>query len=67
MARKIMELKIQVWLLGLLILGTVTMTTHFYPLGMAGITTFLLAYLTKGMRRQRKANKVTVTHKNNQL
>lgn len=51
-----MQLKIQYWLLGLLILGTVTITTKLYPLGMASITTFLLAYLTKGVRRQRKFN-----------
>ncbi|MGK7874042.1 MAG: hypothetical protein AB4426_12235 [Xenococcaceae cyanobacterium] len=50
-----MPIKIQYWLLCLLVLGTATVTTNFYELGMAGLTTFLLAYLTKGSRRHRPA------------
>ena len=67
MARKIRQLKLKYWLLGLLILGTVTVTTNFYPLGMAGVTTFVLAYLTKGIRRQPKDNKAKFSQRNQQL
>jgi hypothetical protein len=46
--------KIKYSLLGLLVVGTATtLTTSYWYLGMAGITTFLLAYLSKGMRRRR--------------
>ncbi|MDF5715294.1 MAG: hypothetical protein PUP93_15780 [Rhizonema sp. NSF051] len=37
----------------LLIVGTATLTTTYWHLGMALITTFVLAYLSKGMRRHR--------------
>ena len=44
---------IRYWLLGLLLIGMAAATTNFYPWGMAGLTGFLLAYLSKGMRRYR--------------
>jgi|GEM_PF-6727273 len=43
-------MKTKYWLL-LLLLGTATVTTNFYHLGMACFTTFVLAYLTKGSRK----------------
>ena len=47
------SINIRYWLLGLLLIGTVTATTNFFSWGMAGLTGFLLAYLSKGMRRYR--------------
>ncbi len=44
---------IRYWLLGLLLIGTVTATTNFFPWAMGSFTGFFLAYLTKGMRRDR--------------
>ena len=44
---------IRYWLLVLLLIVMATATTNFYAWGMAGLTGFLLAYLTKGMRRYR--------------
>ena len=48
-----MLIKLKYSLLCLLVLGTATLTTTYWHLGMAGITTFLLAYFSKGMRRYR--------------
>lgn len=47
------SINIHYCLLGLLLIGTVTATTNYYSWGMASLTGFLLAYLTKGMRRYR--------------
>ncbi len=47
------SLNIRYWLLGLLLVVTATATTNFFSWGMAGLTGFLLAYLSKGMRRYR--------------
>ena len=44
---------IRYWLFGLLLIGMAIATTNFFSWGMAGLTGFLLAYLTKGMRRYR--------------
>jgi hypothetical protein len=43
----------QSYLLALLIFLFAIGTTHFFEWGMAGLTAFILAYLTKGMRRYR--------------
>ncbi len=48
-----MSIKIQYCLLGLLLAGTAIVTSNFFELGMAILTTFVLAYLTKGSRRNR--------------
>ncbi|MDJ0533606.1 MAG: hypothetical protein QNJ70_14155 [Xenococcaceae cyanobacterium MO_207.B15] len=45
------DINVRYWLLGLLFIGMATATTNFFSWGMAGLTGFLLAYLTKGMRR----------------
>jgi hypothetical protein len=37
----------------LLVVGTTILTATYWHLGMAGITTFLLAYVSKGMRQNR--------------
>ncbi len=47
------SINIRYWLLGLLLILIATVTTNFYSWGMAGLTGFLLAYLSKGMRRYR--------------
>ncbi|WP_013323585.1 hypothetical protein [Gloeothece verrucosa] len=46
-----MSTKIQFYLLALLVIGTVILTTRFFNFGMMGLTVFILAYLSKGMRR----------------
>ncbi|MBE9170404.1 hypothetical protein IQ238_23750 [Pleurocapsales cyanobacterium LEGE 06147] len=49
-----MPIKIHIFLLGLLILGTTaTISSNLFPFGMAGLTTFWLAYLSKGLRKHR--------------
>jgi hypothetical protein len=48
-----LSINIRYWLLGLLFIGMATTTTNFFSWGMAGLTGFLLAYLSKGMRRDR--------------
>ncbi len=50
-----MSRKFPNWLLGLLLVLTVTLTTQYFQFGMMGLTVFMLAYLTKGMRRQKKS------------
>jgi energy-coupling factor transporter transmembrane protein EcfT len=48
----------QIYLLTLLLLVTVILTTRFFAFGMMGLTTFVLAYLSKGIRRNNtKINK----------
>ena len=47
------SINIHYCLLGLLLIGTATATTNYFSWGMAGLTGFFLAYLTKGMRRYR--------------
>ena len=47
------SINIRYWLLGLLLIGMATVTTNFFSWSMASLTGFLLAYLTKGMRRYR--------------
>jgi hypothetical protein len=47
-----MPIKIRIFLLGLLVLGTMaTISFDLFPLGMAGLTAFWLAYLSKGLRK----------------
>jgi hypothetical protein len=43
--------KSQIYLLSFLLLVTVILTTRFFEFGMMGISVFILAYLSKGMRR----------------
>ena len=47
------SINIRFWLLGLLLIGTATATSSFFSWGMAGLTGFFLAYVSKGMRRYR--------------
>ncbi len=47
------SLNARYWLLGLLLIGMTTATTNFFSWTMAGLIVFLLAYLSKGMRRYR--------------
>jgi hypothetical protein len=46
-----MSLKTQSYLLSLLVIIVALATTHFFEWGMAGLTAFILAYATKGIRR----------------
>ncbi|WP_460200753.1 hypothetical protein [Scytonema sp. NUACC21] len=48
-----MLLKLKYSLLGLLLVSTATFTTTDWHLGAIAVTTFSLAYLSKGMRRYR--------------
>ncbi len=47
------SINIRYWLVGLLFIAMATATTNFYSWGMAGLTGFFLAYVSKGMRRYR--------------
>lgn len=49
-----MSQKFSVWLLGLLLILTATFTTQYFNFAMMGLTVFLLAYLTKGVRKNKK-------------
>ncbi len=49
--------KFPIWLLSLLLMLTAILTTQYFQFGMMGLTVFTLAYLTKGMRRQKKSAK----------
>ncbi|ACK68816.1 hypothetical protein PCC7424_0348 [Gloeothece citriformis PCC 7424] len=53
-----MSTKAQFYLLSLLLLGTIILTTRFFNFGMMGLTVFVLAYLSKGMRRYSLKNKL---------
>ncbi|ELS04008.1 hypothetical protein Xen7305DRAFT_00037360 [Xenococcus sp. PCC 7305] len=46
------SIDVRYWLLGLLLIGMATATTNFFSWSMVGLTTFLLAYLSKGMRNK---------------
>lgn len=48
-----MPKKLSYWLLILLLILTATMITRYFEVGMMGLTTFVLAYLTKGMRHSK--------------
>ena len=41
------------WLLGCLFLLTALVTTHYFRVSMMALVTFVLAYLSKGIRRRR--------------
>ncbi len=41
------------WLLGFLFLVTTLATTHYFRISMMGLVTFVLAYLSKGIRRKK--------------
>ncbi|MDJ0843492.1 hypothetical protein [Crocosphaera sp.] len=45
--------KFPIWFLSLLLILTATLTTQYFQYAMMGLTVFVLAYLTKGMRRQK--------------
>jgi len=40
------------WLLGCLFFLTALVTTHYFRVSMMALVTFVLAYLTKGIRRR---------------
>ena len=40
------------WLLGCLFLLTALVTTHYFRVSMMALVTFVLAYLSKGIRRR---------------
>jgi len=48
-------MKVKYSLFCLLVIGTTALTTTYWNLGMMAITTFLLAYFSKGIRRERKS------------
>ncbi|MGB5595211.1 MAG: hypothetical protein WBM32_00525 [Crocosphaera sp.] len=48
-----MSTKFPLWLLGLFLIFTATLTSQYFPMGMMALTVFSLAYLTKGMRRSK--------------
>jgi hypothetical protein len=48
-----MSKKFPNWLLCLFLILTATLTTQYFNIGMMGFTVFILAYLTKGMRRNK--------------
>ncbi|NES81236.1 MAG: hypothetical protein F6K10_07395 [Moorea sp. SIO2B7] len=54
-----MAIKIQYWLLGLMVVGTATVTTHFFHIGMACLVTFFLAYVSKGSRSHPPIKKIS--------
>jgi hypothetical protein len=43
----------QSYLFGLLFVIAIVATTHFFEWGMAGLSAFILAYLTKGIRAKK--------------
>ncbi|KAF3886019.1 MULTISPECIES: hypothetical protein [Nostocales] len=49
-------MKIKHSLICLLIIGTTVLTAANWHLGMMGMTTFLLAYFSKGLRRRSHIN-----------
>ncbi|MDJ0581659.1 hypothetical protein [Crocosphaera sp.] len=49
--------KLPNWVWVLLLVLTATATTQYFQYAMMGLTVFVLAYLTKGMRRQKKSVK----------
>ena len=51
-----MSTKVKYSLLGLMVLGTATLFAIYWHFGMALITGFLLAYLSKGSRRYPQSN-----------
>lgn len=48
-----MSKRLSYGLWGLLLIGTATMTTQYLPMAMMGLTVFILAYSTKGIRRRK--------------
>ena len=47
------SINVRYYLLGLLLIITAITTSNFFSWGMAGLTVFIMAYLSKGMRRVR--------------
>ncbi|MDJ0600221.1 MAG: hypothetical protein QNJ37_15445 [Crocosphaera sp.] len=45
--------KFPIWFLSLLLILTATLTTQSLQFAMMGLTVFMLAYLTKGMRKNK--------------
>ena len=52
-----MSKKFPNWLLALLLILTTTLTTQYFSLGMMILTVFTLAYLTKGVRKNKDYRK----------
>jgi hypothetical protein len=50
-----LKLKFKYKLLCSIVFGTVALTTMYWHLGMAAMTTFFLAYISKGIRRNGEA------------
>ena len=46
------QIQIIYWLLGCLFFLTALVTTHYFRVSMMALVTFVLAYLTKGIRRR---------------
>ncbi|MDJ0732002.1 MAG: hypothetical protein QNJ33_18655 [Crocosphaera sp.] len=59
-----MSKKLPLWLFGFLLIFTTTLTTQYFSIGMMGLTVFILAYLTKGMRLSNKNYRFTEDEKN---
>ncbi len=49
-----MSKKFPYWLIGVLFILTAIIINRYFEVGMMGLTIFVLAYLTKGMRRSKK-------------
>ena len=52
------SIDIRYWLPGLLLIFMAIATTKFFTWGMAGLTGFFLAYLSKGMRSDRTQKRI---------
>jgi hypothetical protein len=50
--KKNQQTQIIYWLLGCLFFLTALVTTHYFRVSMTALVTFVLAYLTKGIRRR---------------
>ena len=46
------SINLRYWLIGLLLIGTATVTTNLFSWSMMALTGFFLAYISKGMRNK---------------
>ncbi|MDJ0507653.1 MAG: hypothetical protein QNJ64_00120 [Crocosphaera sp.] len=53
-----MSKKFPNWVLALFLISTTTLTTQYFPIAMMGLTVFSLAYLTKGIRKNKDNRRV---------
>ncbi len=49
-----LKTKLPYYLLAIMLVGTAVLTSRFGEVGMMGLTVFILAYLSKGIRRKIK-------------